>query len=300
METKTDSYSSSAVEALILASPEPLATGKIIQAVHAMTPRKVGEAVTELNNRYMSSGSSFRIREVAGGYQFYIMPEFVSYVEELFSRRRKLRLTRASLETASIIAYKQPVTKAEIEHIRGVASDGVINNLLDKKMVAISGRAKTVGRPLQYGTTDEFLKFFGLNDLSDLPTMSEIEELIAAAEATNQTELSLPADADKEKSEKLNVADGTFDPAARLEDEIGEKSSRSEATPGDVETSGERRALILTGQSEPAAVEGTTAEEETEKEADPSGEVDTIDEDGELTSTTTVDERAEHAANTHK
>ena len=203
----------SMVEALILSSPEPLTARKIVDVVDELTPSKVGKAVAELNNRYMETGSSFRIRELAGGYQFYVVPEFAGYVQELFTKRRKMRLTRASLETLAIAAYRQPVTKAEIEHIRGVASDGVIHNLLEKNLIAIKGRASTVGKPLQYGSTDEFLKFFGLAALSDLPKMAEIEELIKAKEPQGQTELDLLAEANAElRPEKLNIADGTYQP----------------------------------------------------------------------------------------
>jgi segregation and condensation protein B len=211
-----DNYIDSSIEALILASPEPLPARKIAQVMDEVTPSRVARAVGRLNERYAQSASSMRIREIAGGYQHYIMPEYVDFVEELFSRRRKLRLTRAALETAGIIAYRQPVTKSEIEHIRGVASDGVIQNLLEKSMITIVGRAKTVGKPLQYGTTDEMLKFFGLNSLDDLPRMSEIEELIAAQESRDQTELALDkAMPVSEREQKLNVADGTFDPERR-------------------------------------------------------------------------------------
>ncbi len=206
---------SSAVEALILASPEPLPARKVVDVVEDMTPSKVGKSVAELNNRYMEAGCSFRIRELAGGYQFYVVPEFAFYVQELFSRKRKMRMTRASLETLAIAAYRQPVTKTDIEHIRGVASDGVLRNLLEKNLVVIKGRAQTVGKPLQYGTGDEFLKFFGLASLDDLPKMSEIEELISSREPQPQTELLLDHAEDGEaKPEKLNVADGTFDPAS--------------------------------------------------------------------------------------
>ncbi|MFH1303393.1 MAG: SMC-Scp complex subunit ScpB, partial [Planctomycetota bacterium] len=181
-------------------------------------PSQVSKAVAGLNSRYMECRSSFRIREIAGGYQHYILPEFAGFVEELFSRQRKLRLTRAALETAAIIAYKQPATKAQIEHIRGVASDGVIQNLLEKNMITIVGRAKTVGKPLQYGTTSEFLKFFGLNSLDDLPKMSEIVELINFRESETQTELDLGKSSEsREGFSKLNVADGTFDPQRREE-----------------------------------------------------------------------------------
>ncbi len=203
----------SAIEALVIASPEPLPATKIAALSDDVTPSRVKTAVAALNERYASIGASFRIREIAGGYQFYVIQEFVGYVEELFARRRKMRLTRAALETLSICAYKQPVTRAEIEQIRGVAADGVVNSLLEKGMIRIVGRADTVGRPLQYGTTDEFLKFFGLNKVTDLPRMSEIEELIADQESKNQTELGLSEPPEEAAGEpKLNIADGTATP----------------------------------------------------------------------------------------
>ncbi|MBU8933419.1 MAG: SMC-Scp complex subunit ScpB [candidate division Zixibacteria bacterium] len=242
-------YQQSVVEALILASPEPLPVRRIAGLIDDMTPSRVNKIVADLNNRYMQSGSCSRIREIAGGFQFYILPEFAGFVEELFARRRKMRLTRASLETLAITAYRQPVTKAEIEHIRGVASDGVLHNLLDKKMITIKGRAETVGRPLQYGTTDEFLKFFGLARLDDLPKMTEIEELIRAVEPQDQSQLSLDPDAlDAETQQKLNVADGTFDPKSRRETEIAPISVK--------ETSVEP-------SEEEISVEATSVEEET-------------------------------------
>ncbi|MEA2030834.1 MAG: SMC-Scp complex subunit ScpB [candidate division Zixibacteria bacterium] len=222
-------YQKSVVEALILASPEPLPARRIVGLIDEMTPKKVGQTVAELNNCYMETGSSYRIRELAGGYQFYILPEFTGFVEDLFARRRKMRLTRASLETLAIVAYRQPVTKSGIEHIRGVASDGVLHNLLEKKMITIKGRAETVGRPLQYGTTDEFLKFFGLARLEDLPKMSEIEELIKTVEPHNQGQLSLDPNAlDAQMQQKLNVADGTFDPSSRHESEDEEGINKTQ------------------------------------------------------------------------
>jgi len=222
-----NSFQISTVEALIMASPEPLPARKIAEMVEGFTPARVSQAVASLNNRYMESGNSFRIREIAGGYQIYIVPEFTGYVQELFSRRRKLRLTRASLETLAIIAYRQPVTRVDIEQIRGVASDGVIHNLAEKNMIAIRGRADTVGKPLQYGTTDEFLKFFGLNSIEDLPRMSEIEELIASESTESDLELSLEDDLDNgngngngngDRPAALNVAGGIAD------DSVGDSS----------------------------------------------------------------------------
>ena len=182
------------VEALILASPEPINAKRISESDSALTPGKVAQAVLDLNISYEEIGASFRIREVAGGYQFYILPDFSRYVDVLFTRRRKLRLTRAAMETLAIVAYKQPVSKVDIEHIRGVSSDGVLHNLLEKKLVNIKGRSESAGRALQYATTDEFLKFFGLNELEDLPQMSEIEEILKSSQPDEIDELNVESD----------------------------------------------------------------------------------------------------------
>lgn len=249
----------SVVEALILASPEPLPARKLAGMVRGLTPSGAGKAVAELNNRYMEGGCSFRVRELAGGFQFYIVPEFAGYVQELFARRRKMRLTRASLETMAIVAYRQPVTKAEIEHIRGVATDGVVHHLLEKKLITLRGRAKTVGKPLQYGTTDEFLKFFGLAALSDLPKMSEIEELIAENEPKCQTQLELAEPSGGERPiPKLNVADGTYHPTP---DEIDEPAVEQTAGSSDKSDSQETEPV-----AEEAPVESVTEVLESDAE----------------------------------
>ena len=219
----------SIVEALILASPQPLPGRRIVEVTDGMSLPKVAQTIAELNNRYMVTGSAYRIRELAGGYQFYIIPEFTPYVEVLFSRLRTMRLTRAALETLAIVAYRQPVTRVEIEHIRGVAADSVIHTLLEKGLITIKGRAKTVGKPLQYGTTGEFLKFFGLNNLEDLPRMSEIEELIADLHPQVQTALKLGGD---KQLRKLNIADGTYAPTKAMDadDAAGEPGISGEPT----------------------------------------------------------------------
>jgi segregation and condensation protein B len=213
-----NSFQQAQIEALILASPEPLPARKIADMIDGLGPAQIGQAVASLNTRYMECGGSFRIREIAGGYQVYIVPEFTGYVEEMFSRRRKMRLTRAALETLAIVAYRQPVTRMDIEQIRGVASDGVIHNLIEKNMITIKGRSDTVGKPLVYGTTDEFLKFFGLNALGDLPKMSEIEELIASEAEPSRSELILEdEDGNGSCPLELNIADGAYNPAHRIE-----------------------------------------------------------------------------------
>ncbi len=270
----------SVIEALILASPEPITTRKIIEVFEDLNSKEVAEAVNELNQKYSDQENSFRIRNIAGGYQFYIIPEYTGFVEELFSRRRKLRLTRAALEVMAIIAYRQPVTKIEIEQIRGVASDGVVHNLLEKKLITITGRAESVGRPLQYGTTAEFLKFFGLNKINDLPKMAEIEELIKASEPANQTELNLADETDADKMMKLNIADGTYDPDEQNRDDDFSDDSETDNSDDKLELTEAENELGIEelneeveedfekiAISENSSTESDKSEEEIEKES---------------------------------
>ncbi len=138
----------------------------------------IRQAVGLLNDSYNESGRSFHIVEIAGGYQFATKPSVSMYVSRLYKERSRRRLSSAALETLAIVAYKQPVSKADIENIRGVNCDEVLKSLLEKNLVTITGRAETVGRPLLYGTTDEFLRQFGLPSMKDLPKPREIEELL--------------------------------------------------------------------------------------------------------------------------
>lgn len=182
------------IESLIFSSPEPLPARKIAEVLENISNGDIEEAVERLNQKYAHNDHAYRIRKIAGGYQVYIIESYARYVEELLAQRRNVRLTRSALETLAIIAYRQPVTKTDIEMIRGVASDSVIHTLLQRKLVTLAGRADTVGRPLLYKTTDEFLKFFNLNTINDLPRMEEIEELLAAKDYDSQPTLPLDAD----------------------------------------------------------------------------------------------------------
>ena len=179
------------VEALIISSPEPLPSRKIADVAKDITPSQVDQIIGSLNEKYQELNTSFRIRKIAGGYQMYILDSYAGFVNELFTRRRTAKLSRAGLETLAIISYRQPVIKADIELIRGVSSDSAIHTLLQKKLITLAGRAKSLGRPLLYATTGEFLKYFNLNSLDDLPRMEEIEELLAADEPDVQESLGL-------------------------------------------------------------------------------------------------------------
>lgn len=175
----------SVIEAIIFASDESISSSEILKAIKeidgddvSLTIDDIDACVNQLNEKYNAHDMSFSIMRISHGYLFATKPEAGKYVGYLSTEKSKRRLSQAALETLAIIAYKQPITKPEIEAIRGVNSDYILNMLLEKNLVAISGRSETVGRPLLYGTTDEFLRYFGLYQLSDLPKPREIEEIM--------------------------------------------------------------------------------------------------------------------------
>jgi segregation and condensation protein B len=173
------------IESLIFSSDDPLPALEIVKAIKGIdgedtdiSIEDIETAVSELNTSYNDHEVSFRIIQVANGFSFATKPEFSKYIGFLSSEKSKRRLSQAALETLAIVAYKQPITKPELEKIRGVNSDYILNMLLEKNLITISGRAESIGRPLLYGTTDEFLKYFGLNKITDLPKPREIEEIM--------------------------------------------------------------------------------------------------------------------------
>jgi len=131
--------------------------------------KPVRSAIRELNEQYVTSDRSFRIEQVAGGYQMLTLPDFGEILKKLHQREVDAKLTKAALETLAIIAYKQPILRADIEAIRGVACGETIRSLMEKHLVKIAGRAEIPGRPILYGTTKRFLELFGLNSVKDLP-----------------------------------------------------------------------------------------------------------------------------------
>lgn len=162
------------IEALIFCSSAPLNLERI-KEITKVGAKEITQSIEELNGDYEKTERSFRIRKIAGGYQFYTLSEFSSYLRELV-KTKPLTLSSPSLETLAMIAYRQPLTRLEIENIRGVDSTGVIRNLLDKNLIKIVGKKDVIGRPLLYGTTPFFLKHFGLNSVSELPKMGGQED----------------------------------------------------------------------------------------------------------------------------
>jgi len=175
-----------AIEALLFLSEEPVKLDKLA-AILSTTAEEAGRRIRELQEEHLSQGRGLQIFEAAGGYQMGTHPELASFLEEAFSEEVSSNLTNAALEVLAIIAYKQPVTRIEIESIRGVRSEHVLDNLLKRKLIKVSGRKEGPGRPLLYGTTPDFLKYFGLKDLGDLPEL-EVEEVEKEEEEAGEPE----------------------------------------------------------------------------------------------------------------
>jgi segregation and condensation protein B len=177
-------------ESLTADGAESTENGEVEQAESTKKPRQARKkkqlielttiyaAIEQLNAQLEETVRPYRIVEIAGGYQFATRSEYAEYVSRLFKEKSRRRLSGASLETLAIIAYKQPVSKQDVENIRGVNCDEVLKSLLEKNLITITGRSESVGRPLLYGTTTEFLRHFGLHSVSDLPKPRELEELM--------------------------------------------------------------------------------------------------------------------------
>ena len=164
------------IEALIFVSDEPLSV-KMIADVLKEDKQVISETVAALAEEFNGRNSGLQLREVAGGWQFATRPEYHEHVRAFLKTRPSAKLTIASLETLAVIAYRQPVTVPEILEIRGVQSPSSIKTLLDKKLIVAKGRKETVGRPMMYGTSKEFLLQFGLKDLSELPSVEDFHDL---------------------------------------------------------------------------------------------------------------------------
>ncbi len=181
-EAATEEVDLAAIEAILFATDSPLSAGKIVEIASLEGGRRtVHRAVECLNERYARAGCAFRIEPLAGGYQMLTLPEYNDILARLLKVRNDSRLSQAAMETLAIIAYKQPILRADIEAIRGVSSGEVVRGLLEKGLVKIVGRAEEIGRPMLYGTTRRFLEVFGLTGLKDLP---KVEELAIGASAT--------------------------------------------------------------------------------------------------------------------
>ncbi|MBI3098504.1 MAG: SMC-Scp complex subunit ScpB [Planctomycetes bacterium] len=163
------------VEALLFACEEPLAPSKIREVMGSGTPTEVRGIVEALNAEYDAQGRPYQVQEIAGGFQVATRPEYGEWIAKLDTARESNRLTAAALETLAIIAYRQPILRAEVEAIRGVQSGPILRALMDRDLVRMTGRSDKPGAPMLYGTTDRFLETFGLKSIKDLPRAEELK-----------------------------------------------------------------------------------------------------------------------------
>jgi segregation and condensation protein B len=208
------------LEALLLAAAEPVSAQKLAGVIgEETTPTEVRGLLAALEAEYSEAGRGFRIEEVAGGFQLRTLPELAPWLQRL-RPQPPLRLSRAALETLAIIAYKQPITRAELEQVRGVDVGAVVASLLERRLVRIAGHREVPGRPMLYATTRRFLEVFGLASLSDLPTLREIEELLrdraAAAAEAGEAPAGAP-EAEAAAASDDDPEDDDFDPDAAPE-----------------------------------------------------------------------------------
>jgi segregation and condensation protein B len=165
------------LESLLFSTHHPLTAARLAEILDLDSTKPIRQAIKSLNDQYASTGRAFRVEQVAGGYQLLTLPEFGHHLQKLHQREADAKLTKAALETLAIIAYKQPILRADVEAIRGVACGETIRSLMEKHLVKIAGRAEIPGRPILYGTTKRFLELFGLNSLKDLPQPDDEKKL---------------------------------------------------------------------------------------------------------------------------
>ncbi|MDE1043880.1 MAG: SMC-Scp complex subunit ScpB [Nitrospinaceae bacterium] len=189
----------SIVENVLLAADQPINAGELCKIFLDGTDKdQLQSILDELKEEY--SSRNLQVTEVADGYQLCTRHEYNDYIRKFLKLDRSTRLSQPSLDTLSIIAYKQPLTRQEVDEIRGVDSSGVIKTLLEKKVIGPAGRKKVPGRPIMYRTTQKFLEYFGLKDLSDLPTLEDLREVLEGEEVPLQTQIEFSA---SEASEAL-------------------------------------------------------------------------------------------------
>ena len=217
------------IEALLITASEPVTPGRLTNLLSGYNGRDIREAVDALNAQYEDAGHGILVVEIAGGYQLASRQEYGPWLRKYHKTSNQVRLSQAGLEALAIVAFKQPVTRIEIDSIRGVNSGGVLHTLLEVNMVRIVGRSEGIGKPMLFGTTREFLVHFGLKSLSELPKPKELEELLAEGQhkaearqlALELNELQKQAGEDgeedgesaTEEADNIAAADGEEDPA---------------------------------------------------------------------------------------
>ncbi len=187
------------LEAILFAASEPISVEQFQQVLPELDKRAIRVELDELCQDYQETRRSFRLVEIANGYQICTDPQYSEWIQKFYTRQVRVKLTPSALEALAIVAYKQPITRADVAALRGVNSDSVLNSLIEKGLIGIAGRKD--GRSLLFSTTDEFLQQFGLKDASELPSLEEIDELLNTSNGNEPTQSNLP-DAEEENAEQ--------------------------------------------------------------------------------------------------
>ena len=177
--------SKSILEAILFAASEPISVKQFQHAIPGISVREIRKVLSELRDDYQEMNRSFCLIEIANGYQICTRPEFSEWIRKFYIQQVRVTLSPSALETLAIVAYKQPVTRADVSSIRGVNSDSVISALVEKDLICVSGRKEGAGRSLLFSTTNTFLQQFGLKDPSELPSLDEIEQLLSTSNAVD-------------------------------------------------------------------------------------------------------------------
>ena len=179
----------SALEALLFVVGNPLSVDRLKGVFEEAPPEQIEAQLQALRQEYEDRGAGIMLAEVAGGYQLATSPEQAAWIRKFRAVKVSSKLSRPALETLAIVAYKQPITRTEVEAVRGVNIGGIMRNLMERRLVKIVGKKDVPGKPMMYGTTQEFLQYFGLKDLSSLPTLKEFQELEAGEEIMEEAAL---------------------------------------------------------------------------------------------------------------
>lgn len=180
-EMPLEEHAKAILEAILFAASEPITIRQFQHALPGLNARFIRRSLSELRDEYRETGRSFELVEIANGYQISTRPEYSEWIRKFYIQQVRVTLSPSALETLAIVAYKQPVTRADVSNIRGVNSDSVINALVEKDLVCVSGRKEGAGRSLLFSTTDKFLQQFGLKDSSELPSLDEIEQFLSTS-----------------------------------------------------------------------------------------------------------------------
>jgi len=258
----------SIIESLLFVAEEPLTVDKLRNILETVEGKEIRQTLQDLSEEYEQRGGGFRLQEVAGGWQIRSRPEYHEWIKRMLQPSPQ-RLSRAALETLAVIAYKQPIIRADIEHIRGVDCGGVLRQLMERKIIRVLGRKEIAGRPLIYATTKLFLEMFDLKDLNDLPTPKEIADFGSTGNTPEQ-----PGEPDQGSAEPVPLSDGNAETTEMNADETDALQNESTGdTPGEAAES-RSDAQAATGQRDNDQDEGNDTIADDEHIAPESGAAD--------------------------